>query len=434
MEGLERALHVGLEDYAELRNLFRLHLLVEFLERQALRLALVGLAALEFALRHKLARLALRRKRRELLAGLRDALKAEHLDRHAWARFVDVASLVVYHRADFAPRGAGVYDVAAAQRSVLNDDGGDGALALVEVRLDDGAGGRGLRVCFQLLHFGDEQKHFEQVVHMEPLLCGYVDHNRVAAPFLGDEAVVGELLAHALRLRLGFVYLVDRDDYRHARGLRVVERLDGLRLDAVVSGDDEYGDVRNLSAARAHRGEGLVARRVEEDERVAVVFDARGSDVLRDAAGLFLRDVGFSDVVEERRLAVVDVAHDGDDRRARLKLSVAALLALFLFILGFEFFVGYRLLSLRALLRRGLFRGLRFGRLRRGFGGRRFFLRRSGGRSLRGEDEILFEGLAEYLENLFVGARRRGEHEPLHHQRLDRASGLFARERRYVGD
>ena len=214
----------------------------------------------------------------------------------------------------------------------------------------------------------------------------------------------------------------------------MVKRLDGLRLDAVVSGDDEYGDVRNLSAARAHRGEGLVARRVEEDERVAVVFDARGSDVLGDAAGLFFGDVGFSDVVEERRLAVVDVAHDGDDRRARLKLSVAALFALFLFILGFEFFVGYRLRSLRALLRRGLFRGLRFGRLRRGFGGRRFFLRRSGGRSLRGEDEILFEGLAEYLENLLVGARRRGEHEPLHHQRLDRASGLFARERRHVGD
>ena len=52
----------------------------------------------------------------------------------------------------------------------------------------------------------------------------------------------------------------------------------------------------------------------------------------------------------------------------------------------------------------------------------------------RAEDEILFESLAEYLENLLVGARRRGKHEPLHHQRLDRASGLFARERRHVGD
>ena len=50
MEGLERALHVGLEDYAELRYLFGLHLLVELFERQALRLALVCLAALEFAL------------------------------------------------------------------------------------------------------------------------------------------------------------------------------------------------------------------------------------------------------------------------------------------------------------------------------------------------------------------------------------------------
>ena len=42
-----------------------------------------------------------------------------------------------------------------------------------------------------------------------------------------------------------------------------------------------------------------------------------GADVLGDAAGLARGDVGLADGVEQRGLAVVDVAHDGDDRRAR---------------------------------------------------------------------------------------------------------------------
>ena len=42
--------------------------------------------------------------------------------------------------------------------------------------------------------------------------------------------------------------------------------------------------------------------------------------MLRDAAGLARDDVGLADRVEQRRLAVVDVAHDGDDRRTRLEV------------------------------------------------------------------------------------------------------------------
>ena len=43
-----------------------------------------------------------------------------------------------------------------------------------------------------------------------------------------------------------------------------------------------------------------------------------GTDVLGDATGLAVDDVRAADVVEQRGLAVVDVAHDGDHRRAGL--------------------------------------------------------------------------------------------------------------------
>src|SRR5690606_31835142 len=42
-----------------------------------------------------------------------------------------------------------------------------------------------------------------------------------------------------------------------------------------------------------------------------------GTDVLGDAARLASGDAGAADVVQQRGLAVVDVAHDGDHRRAR---------------------------------------------------------------------------------------------------------------------
>ena len=95
----------------------------------------------------------------------------------------------------------------------------------------------------------------------------------------------------------------------------MVDGLDRLGHDAVVSGHDEHGDIRDPRATSAHRGEGLVAGRVEEDDAAAVVGRLAGADVLGDAASLALRDRRLADRVEQARLAMVDVAHDRDDRR-----------------------------------------------------------------------------------------------------------------------
>ena len=69
-------------------------------------------------------------------------------------------------------------------------------------------------------------------------------------------------------------------------------------------------------APRAHRGERFVARCVDERDRVPVEDGLVGTDVLRDTAGFTGDDVGVADRVEQRGLAVVDVAHHRDDRRA----------------------------------------------------------------------------------------------------------------------
>ena len=158
----------------------------------------------------------------------------------------------------------------------------------------------------------------------------------VAAPVLGLEVLLRELALHPVDVRVGEVDLVDRDDDRHLGGARVRDRLLRLRHDAVVGGDDEDGDVGHLRAAGAHRGERLVARRVEEGDLAAVDVDLVGADVLRDAAGLGGDDARVADRVEQRRLAVVDVAHDRHDRRPRLErlLGVVERLRLLLLVGG----------------------------------------------------------------------------------------------------
>ena len=152
-----------------------------------------------------------------------------------------------------------------------------------------------------------------------PALGGDVDEHGVAAVLLGDQAVLGQLLAHLVRVGVLLVDLVDRDHDRHVGRLGVVERLDRLRHDAVVGRDHQDHDVGGLGTTGTHGGERLVTRGVDEGDRpvLALVLDVHlvGADVLGDAAGLALDHVGLADRVEQLGLTVVDVTHDGHDRR-----------------------------------------------------------------------------------------------------------------------
>ena len=47
---------------------------------------------------------------------------------------------------------------------------------------------------------------------------------------------------------------------------------------------------------------------------MAFVIDRVSADVLRDSAGFARRDPRLANRVHQRRLAVIDVAHESDDR------------------------------------------------------------------------------------------------------------------------
>ena len=144
----------------------------------------------------------------------------------------------------------------------------------------------------------------------------------LAAVVTCDESLRGEFLMDALWIGVVLVDLVDRDDDRDLRGARVMDGLDRLGHDPVIGRDHEHHEVGDLRATGAHGGERLMAGCVDEDHIVAVGrLDLVGADPLRDPAGFAGGYASLADGIQDRGLAVVDVAEDGDDRRSGHELG-----------------------------------------------------------------------------------------------------------------
>ena len=252
----------------------------------------------------------------ELVAGVGDVGQAEDLHGRRRPGFLDLLAGVVDEGADPAEGGAGHQRVADAERAALDEDGGHGAPADVEMRFEHAARGPALGVGAEVLDLGHQEEAVEQLVDAVAVEGGDLGEDGVAAPLLGDQVLFGELLHDAVGVGALAVHLVDGHDDGHVGRLGVVERLEGLGHHAVVGGHDQDDDVGGLGAAGPHGGERLVARGVDEGEDVPVLLGLVGADVLGDATGLAGDHVGLADVVEELGLAVVDVAHDRDDRAA----------------------------------------------------------------------------------------------------------------------
>ena len=132
--------------------------------------------------------------------------------------------------------------------------------------------------------------------------------------------------AHFVRIGSGFVDFVNRHDHRHFGRLGVVNRFDGLRHHRVIGGNHKHHDIRDIRPTRPHGGKGRVTRRIKEGQKRAA-FGAHliGPDMLRDPACFARDDICLANAVKQRGLAVVNMAHDGDDGWPWLQLGWAVL-------------------------------------------------------------------------------------------------------------
>ena len=201
------------------------------------------------------------------------------------------------------------------ERTVLDKKRRDGASGLIESCFEHAALTGSVRVGLELEHFGGQEHRLEKIVDAFAGLRGDLADLGLAAPISGSQTVLGQLCEDAVGICSVLIHLVDCHNNGNVRSLGVVDGLNRLRHDAVVGRDHEDRNIRAHCAARAHLGEGRVARGIEEGDGLVVYLDGIRANVLGNAAGLARRDLRVTDIVEKGGLAVVDVAHDDDDRR-----------------------------------------------------------------------------------------------------------------------
>ena len=235
--------------------------------------------------------------------------------------FVNMHAARIDERAYLAIGSSGNHHVARLERTAIDEHRCNRTAALVEVRFDNEARSRSVRVRFQLKHVCLQQDGFEQVVDMQVLTSRNIHEHILATPLFGNDAMFGELLAHTLGRSTWLVDLVDRNHDGHVRRIRVIDSLNGLRHNAVVCRNHEHDHVGNLRTAGTHSGKCFVTRGIDERDLTAVDIDHRSTDVLGNAASFLIGNTRRANRVEQRGLAVVDVTHDSDHRRTRQQVS-----------------------------------------------------------------------------------------------------------------
>ncbi len=318
----DRALNVAFDDQVQREDVVFGHLFGQVVQRQMLFADnLANLAARHAALRD-VPRFRFRGHDDELLACFRAAAQAENLHRRCGTRRFHILATFIAHGAHAAILGAADEVIADLQRAFLNQDRGQGAAVGINVGLDHGAKGVTRGVGAQFQHVRLKRDILEQVIDTTPRNGGNGHHDGVAAVFLGNQLVAHEILLHTVGVSPLDVGLVEGDKNGDARCLGVVDRLHRLGHDAVIRRHHQNHQVGDGGSAGTHFRESFVARSVQKDDVALLRLHVVGADMLGDTAIFRRGDIRLANPVEQRGLSVVDVAHDGDNRRTRGQLHV----------------------------------------------------------------------------------------------------------------
>ena len=183
---------------------------------------------------------------------------------------------------------------------------------------DHSAFSKAIGVGLKILNLGDEEDHFKQLVDVLSAEGTDGHHHHIASPFFRQQVLFRQFLFDAIGGGSLFVDLVDRHNNRHFCRSCMADGFQGLRTHPIVCRNHQDGNVSDFGAPSTHGGERLVTRSVQEGELprgvVVLNLDLVSTNVLGDATGFSRGDAGLTDRIEEAGLAVVDVAHDGDDR------------------------------------------------------------------------------------------------------------------------
>ena len=200
------------------------------------------------------------------------------------------------------------------QGTLLDQDVGDGAAALIQLGFEDEASGQTFGIGLKFQDIRCQQNGLQQVFNAFAGLGGYRNEFCRSAPVCGDQLVVGHFLFDLFNIGVGLIDLVDSNDDLNAGCLCMVDGLNGLRHDAVVRRYDKDRDIGGCRAAQTHGRERLMSGRIQEGNAPVVDRNGIGTDGLGNAAGFLAGHAGASDLIQKGGLTMVNVSHDTDDR------------------------------------------------------------------------------------------------------------------------
>ena len=213
-----------------------------------------------------------------------------------------------------AHRRTGNDDVAGMKRTVLNQDSHDGAAALIQAGFHNGTLGCAVGVGLEFLDLGQDDQILQKIINTHAGFGRNGADNGLAAPLFGNDVILGQLLLDTLGVGAHHVHLVDGNHQGNTGCFGVVDGLNGLRHNAVVRCNHKNGNIGDHGATGTHGGKGFMARSIQEGNGTAVDINGISTDMLGNAAGFAGGNVGIADIVQKRRLTVVNVSHDHDNR------------------------------------------------------------------------------------------------------------------------
>ena len=96
----------------------------------------------------------------------------------------------------------------------------------------------------------------------------------------------------------------------------MVNRLNGLRHNTVVSSNNQNSNIRRLGAAHTHSSKCLMSRCIQECNLLSPYIYSISTDVLGNTARLSGGYITLSDCIQKRGFTVVNMAHNADNRRS----------------------------------------------------------------------------------------------------------------------
>ena len=320
LQRLDGSLNVRFDNEVELFNVSVGHRIKEVFKRNVLDAILLLNTGLQGTLIGKLASITLFREDTELIAGAGYRLQTKNLNGIRRSGLGYGIALRIKHGTDATKRHTGHKSIANMQRTAGYQNRCNRAATAIELCLQNITGSKGIGVGFQLKYVRLQQNGFKKLVNTLALLGGDINEHVLSAPLFRNDAMLGKFLPNTGWIGAGLIDFVNGNDNGNACGLCVVDGFNGLRHHAVVRRDNQNNDVGHLCTTGTHGGKRFVTGRVNKGNTAAVDGNLRSTDGLRNTACLTGGNTRMPNGVQKRSFTVVNVAHNGNDRRTGLKI------------------------------------------------------------------------------------------------------------------